>query len=74
MLIVAGCCAPRAGLHVRWAAGCYLAFFLVAGKGFDNYWGLIAWPTWAVAAGYGVNPAGRFLREASGPGGRKRPT
>ena len=74
MLIVAGCCAPRAGLHVRWAAGCYLAFFLVAGKGFDNYWGLIAWPTWAVAAGYGLDQAGRFLREASGHGVGERPT
>jgi hypothetical protein len=41
-------------LHVRLATGLYVGFFLVAGLPFNNYWGLIAWPAWAVASGYGL--------------------
>ena len=68
LLIVAGCCARPAGAHVRLAAASYLVFFLAAGKGFDNYWGLIAWPTWALAVGYGADAAARFARGLIGGG------
>ena len=66
MLVVAGCCAKRAGAHVRLGSAVYIAFFLVAGKGFDNYWGLIAWPAWSLALGYGIDETVRFSREILG--------
>ena len=53
-LVVMGVCTALATLQVRVVAGVYLAFFLIAGKSFDGYWGLLAWPTWALASGYGL--------------------
>jgi hypothetical protein len=54
VLIVAGITERRAPLHVRAGSLVYVLFFLVAGQPFNNYWSLIAWPTWALACGYGV--------------------
>ena len=53
-LVIGGILYARAPMHLRLASAIYVAFFLVAGKVFDGYWGLIAWPTWALACGYGV--------------------
>ena len=53
-LIVAGVLNPRTAAHVRWSAVSFILFFLVAGKPFDTYWGLVAWPVWAVCCGYGA--------------------
>jgi hypothetical protein len=60
-LIVGGIFYARAPLHVRLASAIYVAFFLVAGKVFNGYWGLIAWPTWALACGYGVEAAAQSI-------------
>lgn len=53
-LVAAGIAATRAPAHVRLTSAAYVAFFLVAGKSFDGYWGMIAWPAWALACGYGL--------------------
>jgi hypothetical protein len=71
-LVVGGIFYARAPLHVRLTSAVYVAFFSVAGKVFDDYWGLIAWPTWALACGYGVEAAGQsigalFQRSLSSP-------
>ncbi len=54
VLVAAGMASVRAPIHVRLTSAAYAAFFLVAGQRFNDYWGLIAWPTWALAFGYGV--------------------
>ena len=53
-LIVAGAAQTKMPAHARVATAVYLGFFMVAGKPFDGYWGLVAWPTWALAFGYGL--------------------
>lgn len=50
-----GISAARAPLHVRLASAVYVGFFLAAGKSFNGYWGLVAWPTWALACGFGAD-------------------
>jgi hypothetical protein len=64
VLIVAGIVEARAPVHLRAASGVYVLFFLVAGKPFDDYWGLVAGPIWAIACGYGVDGIGRAVRAA----------
>ena len=54
-LVVAGATNASTPLHVRVTSAVYLAFFLVAGQPFNQYWGLMAWPTWALACGYGLH-------------------
>lgn len=52
--VALGVVASRTPLHARLAAGVYSVFFMVAGQSFNGYWGLLAWPVWAVASGYGL--------------------
>jgi hypothetical protein len=54
ILIVASLANSRAPVHLRLTTGAYLLFFLAAGKAFDVYWGMLAWPAWALACGYGM--------------------
>ena len=56
-LIVAGALSSRTPLHVRLAAGTYVGFLLVVGQLSNSYWGLVAWPVWALASGYGLQAA-----------------
>jgi hypothetical protein len=53
VLIVAGILNTRTPAHVRCSAVSFILFFLLAGKHF-TYWGLVAWPIWAVCCGYGA--------------------
>lgn len=62
VLIVAGIVNPRAPVHVRLTSGAYALFFLVAGQSFNGYWGLIAWPTWVLACGYGAQEITESVR------------
>jgi hypothetical protein len=55
MLIALGVANPRTPMFVRLTSATYAVFFLLAGQGFNQYWGLVAWPTWAIAAGYGAD-------------------
>lgn len=67
VLIVGGIANARAPLHVRAASAAYALFFLVAGKPFNDYWGLMAGPTWALACGYGVQTTCQAMRAAFAP-------
>jgi hypothetical protein len=53
-LVVAGVAASNTPRHARAAAAVYLGFLLIAGQPFNHYWGLLAAPLWAFAAGCGV--------------------
>ena len=53
-LVAVGVVAGRTPVHVRLTTVVYIGFFMLAGKSFDDYWGLVAWPTWALAFGYGL--------------------
>jgi hypothetical protein len=53
-IVVAGVCAPRTPAPIRLTGAIYVAFFLLAGKAFNGYWGLVAWPTWALGCGSGL--------------------
>ena len=67
VLIVGGIANARAPLHVRAASATYAVFFLVAGKPFNDYWGMIAGPTWALACGYGVQTMYQAMKAAFAP-------
>lgn len=54
----------RAPLHLRATAVAYLAFFTVIGQNFNQNWGLVAAPTWALACGYGIDGVRRLARAA----------
>lgn len=70
VLIVAGISDKQAPLHLRAAIGVYALFFLVAGQPFNGYWGLMAWPCWAVTCGYGARVIGEAMVTVSAPLGR----
>lgn len=54
VLIVAGIADSATPIHFRSASAAYIGFLFVAGKPFNHNWGLLAWPVWAVASGYGA--------------------
>jgi hypothetical protein len=54
VLIVASILDASSPAVVRTTSAAYLGLFLVAGKPFDWYWGFLAWPTWAIACGFGL--------------------
>jgi hypothetical protein len=54
VLVLAGLANSRAPIQLRLAGAAYVALFLVVGQRFNDYWGLLAWPIWALACGYGV--------------------
>lgn len=56
-MILVGIANPRTPMFVRITSATYAAFFLMVGHGFNHYWGLVAWPTWAIAAGFGADDA-----------------
>jgi Na+/proline symporter len=62
MLIVAGLADARSDVRARITAAAYLAFFLVAGQSFDWYWGLTAWPTWALVVAGGPRAIAHAIR------------
>lgn len=66
LLLLAGIGATRTPIHVRLTSGVYVLFFLVAGKAFNQYWGMVAWPTWTFACGYGVDAIRESIRDAFG--------
>ena len=69
-LVGLGIAARRAPAHVKLASAVYGGFFMVAGQPFNGYWGLVAWPTWAIASGHGAS----LLFEAVGSLWKRQPT
>jgi hypothetical protein len=66
LLLLAGICTTRTPIHVRVTSAVYVLFFLLAGKAFNQYWGMVAWPTWAFACGYGVDAIRESIQDAFG--------
>jgi hypothetical protein len=54
VLVAAGVIWPRAPAHLRASAGLYAVLFLAVGQPFNEYWGFLAWPSWCLAAGLGL--------------------
>jgi hypothetical protein len=54
VVVVAGVFSRKSDPIVAATTATYLAFFFAAGKSFDEYWGLIAWPVWSFAMGPGL--------------------
>jgi hypothetical protein len=54
VLIVASMWARKAPLHLRVTVVTYLALFSIVGQVFNQNWGLVTAPAWALACGYGV--------------------
>jgi hypothetical protein len=63
-LIVLGILHARTPAHLRVASATYAAFFLVVGQSFNTYWGYLAWPTWAMVSGYGLQELIEGARDA----------
>jgi hypothetical protein len=61
MLLVAGILSPATPPVVRLTSAAYCVLFVVAGKHFDHYWGLVVWPTWVFAIGWGLERLRRDL-------------
>ena len=60
--IVAGTLSPAAPPIVRLTSAAYCLLFVLAGKHFDHYWGLVVWPTWVFAFGWGLEMVRQNLR------------
>jgi hypothetical protein len=67
LLLVAGIGYTKTPAHVRLTSAVYVTFFLVAGQAFNEYWGMVAWPTWAFACGYGVDAVRSTIRDLFAP-------
>lgn len=65
--VIVGAAAPGAPLQARAGTAAYVVFFMLAGQSFNGYWGLLAWPVWAVAAGYGLQTLVDAGRALAGP-------
>jgi hypothetical protein len=50
--------------RARLVGAVYLIFFLLVGQPFDTYWGLLAWPVWALIFGAGAQEIADCLRTA----------
>ena len=55
---------PAAPKHLRAAVVAFAAFFAVVGQPFNQYWGLVTAPAFAVATGYGVGGLWRLVTAA----------
>jgi len=54
MLIATGILSSETPEHARLTAAVYSALFLMVGQTFNEYWGVLLWPTWLVAGGIGA--------------------
>ena len=53
-LLAAGLVAAQTPRHLRVASAGFAGLFLLAGFPFNDYWGFVAAPVWAMTCGYGV--------------------
>jgi len=63
VLILAGIMSRETPAIVRLTSTAYLTMFLVVGKPFDGYWGLVVWPVWAFAGGFGLQAIVNDIRD-----------
>jgi hypothetical protein len=63
-LLSAGLVAPGLLPQVRVPAAAYAALFLIAGHPFNDYWGFITAPIWALVTAHGATAVVRAIRAA----------
>jgi hypothetical protein len=63
-LITAGILSPAAPGLLRLTAATYSLLFLIVGQNFNEYWGLLVWPTWLMAEGFGTQTLISDIRTA----------
>ena len=66
VLLAAGIARAATPTHARAGGAAFAAFFLFAGLPFNDYWGWLAAPTWAIVCGHGAVALREFERHASG--------
>jgi hypothetical protein len=64
VLLLASPWAPTRAPHVKAAALTYVALFFVVGQPFNQSWGLLTAPLWAIAYGLGAEGVVRLVRDA----------
>ena len=65
VVLLAACAwAPTKAAHVKGAVVAYIAFFAVVGQPFNQGWGLLAAPAWAIGFGLGAQGLATLLRQA----------
>ena len=52
--LAAGLIKAETPRHLRAASATFAGFFLIAGFPFNDYWGFLAAPVWAITCGYGA--------------------
>lgn len=62
VLLTAGLMRVEAPAALRVAGAAFAVFFLVVGKPFDHYWGLVAGPMWSVCCAHGLRAVAEDLR------------
>ena len=67
VLLVAALWAPAKADHVKGMVAVYIVFFAVVGQPFNQSWGLLTAPTWAIAYGLGLQGLQRLIRAARSP-------
>jgi hypothetical protein len=73
VLIVAGTVSSAVPPVVRLTSAAYCLLFVLAGKHFDHYWGLVVWPTWALVIGWGLQTVRNELTIVVRPLERRKP-
>ncbi len=68
--IVASILSSSSPVLMRWSAATYIGLFMTTGQSFNQYWGLLTWPMWALSIGYGLAAIADWVRALLG--GRKR--
>ncbi len=63
-LILASLWSRSAPLHLRVCTVTFAAFFSIAGQPFNQNWGLVAAPAWALGCAYGLGGLRRLIRSA----------
>jgi hypothetical protein len=64
VLLLAALWAPDASVQLRTTIVAYLVFFSIVGQVFNQNWGLVTGPAWALASGYGVAGLSRLISSA----------
>jgi len=62
-VICAGIVNRKTPSMIKATALIYAIFFMIAGQAFNQYWGLMAWPVWAVTCGFGTGALRDWTRD-----------
>jgi hypothetical protein len=65
-LLVSSLWAPIKALHIKAATITYMVVFMIVGQSFNQAWGLLTAPLWAIGYGLGLSGLFALLQEARG--------